>query len=252
MLVCDLGGTLTQEHGAINDLEFIPIFRRFISRGAGVGGITARNRDYAFGPMGIAESQLLDCFSFVFTGGGSAKWTRPWKRFQPMGPRHSKVVVGHLRLSGVPSKDIWPDWASIGTWSRHEHHCRRAIERVEHYRERCWLRRLNLQVIYDDTSLLLLPRGLDKRVAVAKEMEARGVDMSHVLVCANGQNDRELAAAAGLAVVPADAHPSLRKLPNALVAANPGPAGVKSVLNDLLAGRVPGCSVGGIGGLATA
>jgi len=252
-VICDLGGTLTDGHGAIDDAGFVPIFREFIERGVRVGAVTARNRDYAIGPLGIANPELLSCFSFVFTGGGSTKWEPPdWKRPKPLAPPYSRMVVSLMRLRGVPSKDIWPDWSSIGTWSWHEHHCRRAIETVERVRDRLSLRRLDLEAIYDETSLLFIPHGMDKHWAILLEMAARGVDMKQVLVCANGPNDHSLAASVGLAVVPADAHSSLRKLPRALVAEQPGSAGVKSLLNNLLADRIPGCSVGRGPGLAIA
>jgi hydroxymethylpyrimidine pyrophosphatase-like HAD family hydrolase len=252
VIICDLGGTLTRRHGAIDDSEFIPIFQELIDRGVKIGGITARNREYAIGPLGIADPELLGCFSFVSTGGGGAIWRPPWEWFQPMGPRYPEEVVGHLRRLGVPNADIWPDWASIGTWSRHEPLCRRVIDLVERHREHRQLRRAKLQVVPDDTSILLLPEDLDKEVVATSVMASEGIDMKNVLVCANGRNDVRFAAAAALAMVPADAHSSLRELPNALVASQPGPAGIKSLLTHLLADRIPGCSVGRGPGVALA
>jgi hydroxymethylpyrimidine pyrophosphatase-like HAD family hydrolase len=260
---CDFDGTITPDYQPINDPEVASIFGECIERGVEIGGVTGRNLKWVIGHEGgITNPDLLDRFSMIITGGGSTRIAPPWTDPHGLGPHHSRTIKWFMRHYygipfvrhhfDVPKNEIWTDWASISTWRTYEHQTKRAVERVDQWRGRVHLRRLNLKAIYNDNSVLYLPDGLNKQSAVAAEMASRGIDMSQVVACGDGENDLPLLASAGLALVPADADPKLLALPNAVIASQPGPEGVKALLRDLLAGRIKGWSVGGIEGLAAA
>ena len=251
-VVCDIDGTIAPKHQQVNDPEVAHLLAEFKAHGVVRGICTGRNWPYVNGPGGITEPAIFDGLDFIITGCGSGRAEPPWKKLRPLAPHYSRAVVWRMRRLGVPSETIWLDAGSISTMNDWEPQVEQAIAEVELWRSRFHLRSLNLEVTRNEKSVLYLPAGVNKGWAVVKEMQSRGIDMSSVVGCGDGENDIPFLSACGLALVPADAHPALLALPNAIVAPLPGHEGVKQLLRDLIDGKIPGWEVPAELGLSAA
>ena len=253
-VVCDFDKTIAANHSRVDDPEVGRLFQEFKRRGVVVGGNTGRNQEWTFGRNGIHNDDIRDALSFVISGSGGAinhpKYPRrrPW-RGELLGPHYSRAVTWRLRTLGVPAKQIWANSTSIGIMNRNEPEMRRAIDDVNKVRTFFHLRRINICPVYNNDSAVWLPVGLNKGTALTHELKRHGIDLSQTVGCGDGQNDYDMLKLCGLALVPSDAHPSIKALPHAIVGTKPGHEGVKALLADLLAGRIAGWTVDGPGGL---
>ena len=256
-VVCDFDKTIAANHSTVDDPEVGRLFQELTSKGVLVGGNTGRNREWVFGPRGIRNDDIRNALSFVISGSGGVvnhpnypqRW--PWGG-ELLGPHYSRAVTWRLRTLGVPAKQIWADGTSIGIMNENEAKMRRSIDDVNRVRSFLRLRRINVCPVYNNDSAVWLPAGMNKGSALTGELQRFGIDLSETVGCGDGQNDYDMLKLCGLALVPSDGHPSIKALPNAVVAGKPGHEGVKALLGDLLAGRIPGWTVDGQGGLQAA
>lgn len=105
---------------------------------------------------------------------------------------------------------------------------------------------LELQIIFNKGSVMILPAGTNKGVGLQKVLDEFGVERRQVAAIGDAENDHSLFAAAGFPVAVANALESLKQQA-AMVTNEARGAGVVELIDHLLASDAPG---GGADGLA--
>lgn len=93
-------------------------------------------------------------------------------------------------------------------------------------------------IVYNRNAVMFLPPGATKGSGLQYALEELGYSAHNVVACGDAENDRSLFEVAELAVAVANATPDLRRLADAVLP-EPGGAGVRQLLGNLLDGRAP-------------
>jgi hydroxymethylpyrimidine pyrophosphatase-like HAD family hydrolase len=99
--------------------------------------------------------------------------------------------------------------------------------------------RLDLRVIYNRQSVVVLPAGVDKGTGLAYAARRLGLRLRDVAGIGDAENDRPFLARCGLAAAVANALPAVRRLADRVTAGENG-RGVSELVDALLAGARPG------------
>lgn len=93
-------------------------------------------------------------------------------------------------------------------------------------------------VEYNRQALMLLPPGATKASGLAAALQDLGFSAHNVVACGDAENDRSLFEFAELSAAVANAHPGLKAAADTVLQ-QPDGAGVRALVKDLLAGKIP-------------
>lgn len=93
-------------------------------------------------------------------------------------------------------------------------------------------------IAYNRGAFMLLPSGATKGSGLRYALHELGYSPRNLVACGDAENDRSLLRVAELAVTPANATAELQAVAD-IVLPQPDGAGIRGLLDDLLAGRVP-------------
>lgn len=135
-------------------------------------------------------------------------------------PAASSKLVANLRKQGVPLSvgrcivaTVRPHDAAVGV----------AIRELK----------LNLQVIFNNESVMILPRGTDKSTGLAAALADLGLASQSVVGIGDAENDHEFLGCCGCSVAVANAIPALKQRADLVTRGSYG-AGVTEVINRLI------------------
>lgn len=135
-------------------------------------------------------------------------------------PAASSELVAHLRKQGVP---LSVGRCIVATVRSHEAAVVRAIRELN----------LNLRVIFNKESVMILPSGTDKSTGLAAVLAELGLSSQSVVGIGDAENDHELLSFCGRSVAVANAIPRLKQRAD-LVSTGSYGAGVTEVINRLI------------------
>ena len=242
--VSDIDRTLVSDQARIDDPEIRELLAELGARNVLRVLNSGRTLDYIVGPGGISDQRLLNNVDVIIGGGGGSMLNPRTGQVTLFGPPYSAAVVWNMRRMGVSSRVIWARDSTISSCWEHDGQIQESIRRVNRLLVLARRPLLDLVGTRNGDTVVYLPRGVDKGTSMLRVLATHGIDPASVVGAGDGWNDVPFLSRVGLAIVPPDAHPALLALPNAVVAPLPGPPGVKFVLRELLAGRIPGWSVG--------
>ncbi len=218
VFACDFDGTLAEE-GQVDDATWDAL------RAARMAGmmhilVTGRTLDSIIGSGPFRE--LFE--AIVAENGAVVQLTRRNQVTLPFGALDARL------LQQWHTMDLPLEWglAIAATVKPHDE----ALLRTLRTSRAC------ATVVYNRNAAMFLPPGATKGSGLLYALEELGYSAHNVLACGDAENDRSLFEVAELGVAVANATPDLRSAAD-VVLAEPAGAGVRKLLNDLLAGRPP-------------
>lgn len=213
-LACDYDGTLA-EAGVVS-IDTIAALERFVDSGKRLFLVTGRllpELNMIFSRLDLFDCVVAENKPVLFnprTGATTilARW--PCARF-----------IAELRKLGVT--DLGAGEAVVATARAHEAEAAEAIRRTG----------LDLQIVYNKESLMVLPAGMDKMTGLMTALEAFDICRERVVAVGDGENDEPLLEGCGYGVAVANAIPELKAKADMITAGERG-AGVVELIDHLL------------------
>ncbi|MGH9626436.1 MAG: HAD family hydrolase [Bryobacteraceae bacterium] len=190
-LASDYDGTLAY-HGAVSE-ETVAALERYRDSGKKLFLVTGRllpEIERLFPRWG-----LFDC---IVAENGPVLFDTRTKEKTILSSGRSDHLVEELRKRGV--KDITVGEVVVAVWREHE------PEVVEAIRDA----RLDLQLIYNKDSVMMLPPGVDKMTGLKAALGGFDLSPDRVIAVGDGENDEPLLAGCGCGVAVANAIPELK------------------------------------------
>src|SRR5579885_945341 len=139
-----------------------------------------------------------------------------------LGPEADSRLVHRLRRRGI--KPLSVGHTIVATEEPHEREVLEAIHELG----------LELQVIFNRGSVMILPAGINKETGAAAAIASLGLSSRNVIAIGDGENDHALLSGAALSVAVRNAVRSLREEADWVTRRDEG-AGVAEVIADILA-----------------
>ena len=171
-------------------------------------------------------SSLRDVFSsfhlfdWIVAENGALLYNPVTREERLLCPRASSKLVANLRKQGVP---LSVGKCIVATVRPHDAAVLRAIRKLK----------LSLHIIFNNESVMILPRGIDKRTGLLAVLADLGLATQRVVGIGDAENDHELLSFCGCSVAVANAIPTLKQRADLVTAGSYG-AGVKEVINQLI------------------
>jgi hydroxymethylpyrimidine pyrophosphatase-like HAD family hydrolase len=218
VLACDLDGTLATE-GVVAPATWAAL-RRARRRGLALFLVTGRSLQ-TFADEGPFD-ELFE--AIVAEDGAALYYPRTESTVLPFG-RVDPEIAARLRERDVP---IEQGIAIVATWTPHDE----AVHDV--------LRETGggASVEYNRGAVMVLPPGATKGTGLLTALRTCGYSPRNVVAVGDAENDRSLFEVAELSVAVANAAPEIQALADVVLPEANG-AGVRGLIEDLLAGRVP-------------
>ncbi len=251
-VVLDFDGTMAADQSGLDNAELVTLIRRLRKVGVKVIINTGRDLDYLIGPQGISKPEHIALFDAMIVECGAAVWFPNTLAPRPLTRLHSVEVVNEMRRVKIPSTEIWTGHCMVATRRIHAPKARRAIERVNQRRLAAGLTGIVLEETINNASATYLPPGVNKGTGLLQIVNDHfGIPPGNVLGGGDGANDLPFLSLCGAAIVPVNANPRVKALPNAILTKGANAAGLVEVLRVVLknnlqldAPRRGGCDVG--------
>jgi hydroxymethylpyrimidine pyrophosphatase-like HAD family hydrolase/ActR/RegA family two-component response regulator len=221
VLATDLDGTLTTDPNGQLDLETWETLRQLKTAGFTIILVTGRTLD-SFS-QGGPFSDL--CEAIVAENGAIVYFPRRDTLLFPFG-RLTPEVMQRLHMLDIPMER---GMAIVATTVPHD----RAILDL--------LREVGggASVEYNRGAVMVLPLGATKGTGLRIALDELGFSPHNVIACGDAENDRSLFEVAEYAAAVQNAPPTIRALADTVLP-DPDGQGIRGLLRQLLAGRVPG------------
>lgn len=163
-------------------------------------------------------------FDVIIGENGATMW-RPGAGERLLAEPPPPALPALLRERGVP---FVAGRVVVATWQPHEPAVRRAIADLG----------ATVDVILNNESLMVLPRGVDKRSGLLAALARLGLELAETVAIGDAENDEVMLRSAGCGVAVANALPSVMAAADVVTVGARG-AGVEEIARRLLAGELP-------------
>jgi phosphoglycolate phosphatase (TIGR01487 family) len=171
-------------------------------------------------------SSLRDVFSsfhlfdWIVAENGALLYNPETRKERLLCPAASSKLVAKLRKQGVP---LSVGKCIVATVRPHDAAVRRAIRELK----------LSLHIIFNNESVMVLPRGIDKRTGLLAVLADLGLASQSVVAIGDAENDHEFLGSCGCSVAVANAIPALKQRADVVTRGSCG-AGVTEVIDRLI------------------
>jgi hydroxymethylpyrimidine pyrophosphatase-like HAD family hydrolase/DNA-binding NarL/FixJ family response regulator len=221
VLACDLDGTLA-EAGKI-DAQTWECLRLARNAGLTLILVTGRTLDRISAEFSFDEL----CEAIVAENGAVLHFPRRDRISLPFGKLDASFLQ-RMESQGIP---LERGLAIAATWVPHDEGVLRALREV----------RSGAVVEYNRDAVMILPPGASKGTGLLAALQELSYSIHNVAACGDAENDRSLLEVAELGIAVANAQPALKNHAD-IVLAQPDGAGIRSLIQDMIAGKVPGRS----------
>lgn len=218
VLACDLDGTLADEDRVLPATW--DALRRARDAGFALVLVTGRRLD-TFVTAGPFEAVFQ---AIVAEDGAAIYLPNVDSVLLPFG-QLSPLLLAQLESLGIPLE------RGVAIAATHVPHDEPILELLRKHRE-------GVTIEYNRGAVMVLPAGATKGTGLRVALAELGYSPHNVLACGDAENDHSLLELAELGVAVAGAAPELKLRADAILA-EPGSAGVRAMLDDLVAGRLP-------------
>jgi hydroxymethylpyrimidine pyrophosphatase-like HAD family hydrolase len=163
----------------------------------------------------------FDLFERVVAENGALLFRPDRRESRVLCPPPPPAFLEQLRRRGVPAE---AGSVIVATLSPHDAEVRKAIQDLG----------LELQLIFNKGSVMVLPSGVDKATGLQAALEGMGIPAHNVVAIGDGENDCGMLELAGCGVAVANAVQSLREQADAVMSGDHG-RGVVELVERLLA-----------------
>jgi hydroxymethylpyrimidine pyrophosphatase-like HAD family hydrolase len=213
-IATDYDGTLAKD-GRVDASTFDALDR---ARASGVALILVTGRE-------IEDLEVLcprlDMFVRVVAENGAVLFDPKTRDLRPLAPEASRPFVAALRARGVTP--VCVGHVIVSTREANVHRVLEAIHDVE----------LELDVIFNKGSVMILPSGVNKASGLGAALAELGIASDDVIAIGDAENDHSLLAACGLSVAVANAVAPLQLEAHVVTHGDHG-AGVTEAVDALL------------------
>jgi phosphoglycolate phosphatase (TIGR01487 family) len=162
----------------------------------------------------------LDLFDWIVAENGALILNPGTGEERLLCPAVSGELVANLRKQGVA---LSVGKCIVATVRPHDGAVLRAIRELK----------LKLQVIFNQESVMILPRGTNKSTGLSAALSELGISSESVVGIGDAENDHDLLSLCGCAVAVANAIPALKKRADVVTGGSYG-AGVLEVIQGLI------------------
>jgi HAD superfamily hydrolase (TIGR01484 family) len=217
-LACDYDGTLATD-GRISD-ETADAIGRLRKSGRRVVMVTGRQVEDL---LAIVAPPVLQLFDLIVAENGAVLNKPATGATRTLAEPPPPELAQSMRELGVEPLEVGR--VIIATVRPHEVIAVEMIQKLG----------LELQVVFNKGSVMLLPSGVNKATGLAAALEELGVSLHNVVAVGDAENDHALLASAECAVAVANAVPTLKQRAD-LVTDGAAGAGVRELCDRLIAG----------------
>jgi len=214
-LASDYDGTLAA-HGELSP-ETIVSLERLRASGRKLLLVTGRELEEL-----QSVCDRLDLFDRVVAENGALLYSPATRESRPLGPPPSAAFLDLLRRRGVTP--LSAGRVLVATVAPHETTAVEAIRELG----------LELQIIFNKGSVMVLPAGVNKRTGLTAALGELGLSPHNAVGIGDAENDHAFLEACECAVAVADALPALREKADLVTSGGAG-AGVRELIDQLLA-----------------
>jgi phosphoglycolate phosphatase (TIGR01487 family) len=162
----------------------------------------------------------LPLFDWIVAENGALLHHPATGKERPLCPAPSRKLVANLRQQGMP---LSVGRCIVATSRPHEVAVLQTIQELK----------LDLQVIFNKESVMILPRGTDKSTGLSTLLSELGLSSRSVVGIGDAENDHEFLSLCGCSVAVANATPALKRRVDMVTSGSYG-AGVMEVVNRLI------------------
>lgn len=213
-LACDYDGTIA--HRGVVDAATVRALERLRDSGRRLFLVTGRLLQEV--EQLFSRWSLFDC---IVAENGPVLFDTRTNEKTILSSGRSDHLVDELRKRGV--KDITIGEVVVAVWREHE------PEVVDAIRDA----RLDLQLIYNKDSVMMLPPGVDKMAGLKAALAGFDLSPERVIAVGDGENDEPLLAGCGCGVAVANAIPELKAKADFVTAGERGEGVVELVQRAL-------------------
>ncbi|HEX7360106.1 MAG TPA: HAD-IIB family hydrolase [Bryobacteraceae bacterium] len=213
-LACDYDGTIA--HRGVVDAATVRALERLRDSGRRLFLVTGRLLQEI--ERLFPRWSLFDC---IVAENGPVLFDTRTKKKTLLSSGHPDHLVDELRKRGV--KDITVGEVIVAVWREHE------PEVVDAIRDA----RLDLQLIYNKDSVMMLPPGVDKMMGLKAALVGFALSPDRVIAVGDGENDEPLLAGCGCGIAVANAIPELKAKADFVTAGERGEGVVELVQRAL-------------------
>ncbi|MCI0548835.1 MAG: HAD hydrolase family protein [Candidatus Rokubacteria bacterium] len=214
VLACDYDSTLAA-HGQV-DTATLDALRRARESGRKLVLVTGREL-----PDLLALLPEIELFDRVVAENGALLYHPTTREETVLGPEPPAPLVGALRAAGIAPLSVGR--VIVATCEPHETAVLRCIRDLG----------LELQVIFNKGSVMVLPSGVNKASGLGAALGALGLSPHNCVAVGDGENDHALLALSECGVAVANAVPMLREAADLVTDGSAG-VGVVELVNRLL------------------
>lgn len=190
-LACDYDGTLAHR-GAVGETT-VRALERFRDSGRKLFLVTGRLL-----PELEALFPRLDLFDCVVAENGPVLFDPRTGEITVLAARRSERLIAELRSRGVD--EISEGMVVVAVWRKYEPEAVEAIRGAG----------LDLQLIYNKDSVMMLPPGVDKMSGLAAALGGFHISPDETIAAGDGENDEPMLVGCGCGVAVANAVPELK------------------------------------------
>jgi len=216
-LACDFDGTLAHD-GRISD-ETADAVARLRKTGRRLVMVTGRQVEDL---LAIVAAPVLELFDLIVAENGAVVYVPATRATRTLAEPPAPELVQTLRRRKVEPLSVGR--VIVATERPHEVTALEVIQKLG----------LELQVIFNKGSVMLLPSGVNKATGLAAALEQIGMSMHNVVAVGDAENDHALLASAECAVAVANSVPTLKQRAD-LVTTGANGAGVRELCDRLIA-----------------
>jgi hypothetical protein len=159
-------------------------------------------------------------FDWIVAENGALLYNPATREERLLCPRASSKLVANLRKQGVP---LSVGKCIVATVKPHDAAVLRAIRELN----------LSLHIIFNNESVMILPRGIDKRTGLLAVLADLGLASQSVVGIGDAENDHVFLGSCGCSVAVANAIPALKQRADLVTSGSCG-AGVLEVIDRLI------------------
>ena len=222
-LATDYDGTLAT-HGLVDEATLAAL-ARFRESGRRLILVSGRERDDL-----EKVFTRLDLFDRVVLENGALLYRPAERGEKTLAKRTPAAFVDELRKRGVDRISVGR--AIVATWEPHETTALEVIRDMG----------LELEVIFNKGSVMILPTGVNKATGLAVALEEMGIAPRNVAAVGDAENDHAFLSFCGCAVAVANALPALKEKADLVTRGSHG-AGVVELIERIIADDLRGVGV---------
>jgi len=217
VLACDYDGTLATD-GRISD-ETADAVSRLRRSGRRILMVTGRQVEDL---LAIVAPPVLELFDRVVAENGALLYVPATHTTRTLAEPPPPELVSELRRRRVEPLSVGR--VIVATERPHEVSALEVIQQLG----------LEMQVIFNKSSVMVLPSGVNKATGLAAALEDLGLSPHNVVAVGDAENDHALLGSVGCAVAVANAVPTLKQRADLVTEGFAG-AGVRELCDRLLA-----------------